>query len=150
MYKGFFITCSNKSIMYTSTTQIRVRYGETDQMGYLYYGYYALYYEQGRTEAIRQLGFTYKELEAQGVIMPVIELNAKYHRPALYDDLITVKTSIKTLDNKQTDIAFYSELYNEAGKLLNEAVVTLVFYNPKVFKRIAIPEVLYNKLIPYF
>ena len=67
--------------MYTSTTQIRVRYGETDQMGYLYYGFYALYYEQGRTEAIRQLGFTYRELEAQGIMMPVTALEARYYCP---------------------------------------------------------------------
>ncbi len=83
--------------MYESTTQVRVRYGETDQMGYLYYGYYALYYEVGRAEAIRQLGFTYKELEDMGIVMPVAELNAKYLRPALYDNLITVKTILKEL-----------------------------------------------------
>ena len=83
--------------MYTATTQIRVRYGETDQMGYLYYGFYALYYEVGRAEAIRELGFTYRQLEEMGVMMPVAELNAQYFRPALYDDLITVKTCLQAL-----------------------------------------------------
>jgi acyl-CoA thioester hydrolase len=78
--------------MYSAETKIRVRYGETDQMGYLYYGYYALYYEVGRAEAIRELGFTYKQMEDMGIMMPVAELNAKYYRPAKYDDLITVKT----------------------------------------------------------
>ncbi len=102
--------------MYTSDTQIRVRYGETDQMGYLYYGYYALYYEQGRAEAIRQLGFTYKELEEQGVMMPVVEMNAKYFRPALYDDLITVKTSLKVLDKESPRVQFHSDLYNANGE----------------------------------
>ena len=63
--------------MYTATTQIRVRYGETDQMGYLYYGFYALYYEVGRAEAIRELGYTYRELEEMGVMMPVVELNSQ-------------------------------------------------------------------------
>lgn len=136
--------------MYTSTTQIRVRYGETDQMGYLYYGFYALYYEQGRAEAIRQLGFTYKELEQQGIMMPVIEMNAKYKRPALYDDLITVKTSIKELNRDSPQIQFHSELYNEAGKLLNEGVVTLVFVDSNTKKKINLPEVLVEKLTPYF
>ena len=136
--------------MYTSTTHIRVRYGETDQMGYLYYGFYALYYEQGRAEAIRQLGFTYKELEQQGIMMPVIEMNAKYKRPALYDDLITVKTSVKVLDRDSPQIQFHSELYNEAGKLLNEGVVTLVFVDSNTQKKINLPGILVEKLAPYF
>ena len=136
--------------MYTSTTQIRVRYGETDQMGYLYYGFYALYYEQGRAEAIRELGFTYKELEEAGVLMPVVEMNAKYFRPALYDDLVTVKTSLKVLDRENPQIQFHSSLYNEAGKLLNEGVVTLVFYDPKTRRKITMPDVLYEKLSPFF
>lgn len=136
--------------MYISTTQIRVRYGETDQMGFLYYGFYALYYEQGRTEAIRQLGFTYKELEEQGIIMPVVEMNAKYKRPALYDDLITVKTILKTLNKDDSQVQFHSELYNEAGKFLNEGVVTLVFYDPKNYKKIPMPDILFEKLKNYF
>ncbi len=136
--------------MYTSTTHIRVRYGETDQMGYLYYGFYALYYEQGRAEAIRQLGFTYKELEQQGIMMPVIEMNAKYKRPALYDDLITVKTSVQVLERDSPQIQFHSELYNEAGKLLNEGVVTLVFVDSNTKKKINLPGILVEKLAPYF
>ena len=136
--------------MYTSTTQIRVRYGETDQMGYLYYGFYALYYEQGRAEAIRQLGFTYRELEEAGVLMPVVEMNAKYFRPALYDDLVTVKTSLKVLDRESPQIQFHSSLYNEAGKLLNEGIVTLVFFDPKTRKKIPMPDILFEKLHSFF
>lgn len=136
--------------MYTSTTEIRVRYGETDQMGYLYYGFYALYYEQGRTEAIRQLGLTYKSLEESGIMMPVVEMNARYLRPALYDDLITVKTSIKTLDEPDNAIRFYCELFNEKGKKLNESVVTLVFYDTKLRKKVPMPDLLRKKLLPYF
>lgn len=136
--------------MYTSTTQIRVRYGETDQMGYLYYGYYALYYEQGRTEAIRQLGFTYKALEAAGVMMPVVAMNARYLRPAQYDDLVTVKTSLHDLDKTQKEITFVSQLFNEAGKLLNEGSVSLVFIDTQTKKKIPIPELLYERLLPFF
>jgi acyl-CoA thioester hydrolase, YbgC/YbaW family len=135
--------------MYEATTQIRVRYGETDQMGYLYYGHYALYYEVGRAEAIRQLGFTYRELEEMGVMMPVVELNAQYFRPALYDDLITVKTIVKELP-QSSKIQFHSELYNEQGQLLNRGVTTLMFYDPKEKKKINMPEVLTERLQPFF
>ena len=135
--------------MFTATTQIRVRYGETDQMGYLYYGNYALYYEVGRAEAIRELGFTYRQLEEMGINMPVAELNSRYFRPAKYDDLITVKTLLKELP-EGSKIQFHSELYNESGELLNKGVTTLVFYDPKEQKTVAIPEILYNRLSPHF
>lgn len=135
--------------MLSNTTQIRVRYGETDQMGYLYYGNYALYYEVGRTNLIRELGLTYRELEAQGVIMPVAELRSKYLRPALYDDLVTVKTILKELpvDHK---ITFHSELYNEEGALLNIGATTLVFLELPDKQRMNMPAILRDKLSPYF
>lgn len=135
--------------MFIATTQIRVRYGETDQMGYLYYGNYALYYEVGRAEAIRQLGFTYRELEEMGIMMPVVELNSQYFRPALYDDLITVKTVLKEL-SEGSKIQFHSELYNEAAMLLNKGVTTLVFYDPKEKKKTNMPAELYSRLAPFF
>jgi acyl-CoA thioester hydrolase len=135
--------------MFTSTTQIRVRYGETDQMGYLYYGNYALYYEVGRAEAIRQLGFTYRQLEEMGIMMPVAELNSQYFRPALYDDLITVKTILKELPDGPK-IKFHSELYNEQGQLLNRGVTTLVFYDPKAKQKTNMPEDLQSRLAQFF
>lgn len=135
--------------MYTSTTEIRVRYGETDQMGFLYYGNYALYYESGRAEAIRQLGFTYRELEELGIFMPVVELHAQYFRPALYDDLITVKTLLEDLP-QGSRIRFHSELYNEAGQLLNKAITTLVFYDPVQKKKVNIHPELLRRLRPFF
>lgn len=135
--------------MYEATTQIRVRYGETDQMGYLYYGNYALYYEVGRTDAIRDLGLTYKAMEESGIMMPVAEVNIKYIRPALYDDLITVKTIIKEIP-EGSKISFHSELYNEKGKLLNVGVTTLAFYDPVAKKTVAMPDVLRERLMPFF
>ncbi len=135
--------------MYEATTQIRVRYGETDQMGYLYYGYYALYYEVGRAEAIRQLGFTYKQLEEMGVMMPVVDLHAQYFRPALYDDLITVKTILKELPDGPK-IKFHSELYNEQEQLLNKGVTMLVFYNPVLKQKVPMPDDLVQRLTPFF
>lgn len=135
--------------MYTSTTQIRVRYGETDQMGYLYYGNYALYYEVGRVEAIRALGFSYAELEKQGILLPVAEMNVKYLRPAFYDDLITVKTTLKELpvDHK---IRFTAELYNEEGKLLNTGAVTLVFVDANTRQKTDMPALMRERLLPFF
>ena len=135
--------------MYTSITQVRVRYGETDQMGYLYYGYYALYYEVGRAEAIRQLGYTYKQMEDAGIMMPVVALNAQYFRPALYDDLITVKTILKELPTG-SKIEFHSELFNEQEQLLNRGVTTLVFYDGKNKAKVNMPEELLIKLRPFF
>lgn len=135
--------------MFISTTTIRVRYGETDQMGYLYYGNYGLYYEVGRAEAIRELGFTYKELEDQGVIMPVAELNVKYLRPAFYDDLITVKTTLRELP-KSSKIQFHSELYNEKNELLNVGVTTLVFIDVNTKQKAGLPEELRKRLEGFF
>lgn len=135
--------------MFTATTQIRVRYGETDQMGYLYYGFYALYYEVGRAEAIRQLGFTYRQLEAEGIIMPVVELQSKYLRPAYYDDLITVKTLLKELPAGHK-IQFHSELYNERNELLNIGLTTLVFLDATTRQKGYLPNALKERLIPYF
>ncbi|MEZ2446376.1 acyl-CoA thioesterase [Chitinophaga sp. RCC_12] len=135
--------------MFISTTTIRVRYGETDQMGYLYYGNYGLYYEVGRAEAIRELGFSYRQLEEQGVIMPVAELNVKYLRPAYYDDLITVKTILKEMP-KGSKIQFHSELYNEKNELLNVGVTTLVFIDVKTKQKAGLPEALQKILAPFF
>ena len=135
--------------MFITTTQIRVRYGETDQMGYLYYGNYALYYEVGRAEAIRTLGFTYRKLEESGIMMPVIDMHVQYYRPALYDDLITVKTILKELPTG-AKIVFHTELYNEDNQLLNKGETTLVFYDPKEKKKTDMPKDLTLRLEPFF
>jgi len=118
-------------------------------MGFLYYGYYALYYESGRAEAIRDLGFTYRELEEMGIVMPVVELHAQYLRPAHYDDLITVKTTLKELPESST-IKFHTELYNEKGQLLNKGVTTLVFYDPAGRKKVTMPQLMLERLQPFF
>ncbi|MBS1782510.1 MAG: acyl-CoA thioesterase [Bacteroidetes bacterium] len=135
--------------MYISETKIRVRYGETDQMGYLYYGNYAQYYEVGRTDAFRSLGVSYRELEATGIMMPVVELQVQYFRPAYYDDLITVRTTIKEMPTG-SKIIFHSALFNEAEKLLNKGISTLVFYNNQEKKKVTIPHQIEQCLAPYF
>jgi acyl-CoA thioester hydrolase len=105
--------------MYTCDIQQRIRYGETDQMGYVYYGRYAEFYEIGRTELIRLLGMTYRDLESSGILLPVVRMNIRYHRPAAYDELITIRTVLRTLPTAR--ITFFHELFNENGELINEA-----------------------------
>jgi acyl-CoA thioester hydrolase len=111
--------------MLYSETAIRVRYAETDQMGYVYYGNYATFYEVARVEALRNVGLTYRGLESQGVLMPVLELKSKFIRPARYDDLLTIKTSIK--ERPTTRMIFSYEVYNEEEELINVGETTLVF-----------------------
>lgn len=135
--------------MYAHETQIRVRYGETDQMGYLYYGNYASYFEVGRVETIRSLGVSYKELEeVYGVWLPVVSLEQKFIRPAHYDDLLTIRSEIRELPD--THITFHVEVFNEKRKLINTGRVRLCFYDPKIKKVIPAPQFLIEKLTPFF
>jgi len=129
-------------------TKVRVRYADTDQMGYVYYGNYAAYYEIARVESLRSLGLTYKELEEQGVMMPVLENFSKYHGPATYDELITIKTSIK--ERPMVKIQFDYELYNEKDKLIHEGRTLLAFVNMKSGRPCRMPEVMAKLLDPYF
>jgi acyl-CoA thioester hydrolase len=135
--------------MYTSETQIRVRYAETDQMDVVYYGNYAQYFEVGRVEAIRQLGLSYKDMEAAGVILPVVELTAKFLRPAHYDDLLTVRTSLRELPADHR-ILFHQEVINEAGTLLTAGKVLLYFVKKGTMEKTTMPAYLAEKLAPYF
>jgi acyl-CoA thioester hydrolase len=135
--------------MYSTETHIRIHYALTDQMGMVYYGNYAQFYEIGRTEAIRELGFTYKDIEAMGIIMPVIETHSYFLRPAKYDDVITVKTILKEMPTAHA-ITFHTEIYNEAKKLLNRGETTLYFIEASGMKKISIPTQLSHKLQQYF
>jgi acyl-CoA thioester hydrolase len=134
--------------MFQHETTLRVRYGETDQMGYVYYGDYAEFLEVGRVEALRSLGFPYRRLEEEGVMLPVLELSLKYHRPARYDDLVTVRTTITALPSVR--IAFTYELHNEGGELLTEASTTLVFVDRTTMRPARAPQALIEVLRPYF
>ena len=135
--------------MFVSETQVRVRYAETDQMNVVYYGNYAQYFEVGRAESIRQLGFTYKDMEAMGVIMPVVELHCRYLRAARYDDLLTIKTTLKELPTAHR-IEFHQEVFNEAGKLLTAGHVKLYFVTANGMEKTTMPEALRQKLEPFF
>ncbi len=134
--------------MYTSDTKVRVRYGETDKMGYVYYGIYPLYYEIGRTELMREFSFSYKKIEDMGIILPVKTLDIKYHKAAQYDDLLTIRTTIKDLPGVR--ITFYYEILNEVGELLNEGTTMLIFVNEKTRKPIKAPSELLKQLDQHF
>lgn len=135
--------------MYVSTTQTRVRYAETDQMGIVYYGNYAQYFEVGRVESMRQLGYSYKEMEKDGVMLPVVEMHIKYLRSAVYDDLLTIKTTLQEMPQDHR-ISFLQEVFNEAGKLLTSGHVVLYFLDIVTRKRTLMPKELKDKLAPYF
>ncbi|MEM9836413.1 MAG: thioesterase family protein [Bacteroidota bacterium] len=135
--------------MFLHQTHHRVRYGETDQMGYLYYGNYPLLYEIGRVEMLRSLGLTYATLELEHqVMMPVMSLNMRYVRPALYDELLRISTTLRKLPSKT--ITFHVEIHNEKGKLVNGGSVKLCFVDRVNGKTIPPPEVLLEKLRPHF
>jgi acyl-CoA thioester hydrolase len=135
--------------MLVSNTQVRVRYGEVDQMGFLYYGNYGLYYEVGRAEMIREAGYPYGEMEKDGVVMPVVKMNVKYLRPARYDELLTIETTMKEL-SQHPFVTFHHKIFNEQNELINKGEVTLTFFDPKTQKRVSMPERLLSYLKPYF
>jgi acyl-CoA thioester hydrolase len=135
--------------MFEATHAVRVRYAETDQMNVVYHGNYAQYFEVARAESIRELGFTYKDMEAMGIIMPIVELCIKYIRPAHYDDLLTIKTILKELP-ADYKIEFLQEVYNETGKLITTGKVVLYFINAKTGEKATMPKELYDKISPYF
>lgn len=122
----------------THETKLRVRYGETDQMGYAYYGWYAQYFEVARVELLRSLGTDYRTLEEQGVMLPVLEFKIKYLKPARYDDLLTIRTRVPEMPRAR--IRFEYETLNEAGELLNQGETTLVFVDKKTGRPCAAPE----------
>lgn len=140
---------TNAIKMYEHATNVRVRYAETDRMDVVYYGNYAMYFEIGRVEAIRHLGVSYKDIEDMGIILPVVELNIKYLRPAKYDDLITIKSQIKTIPTDHV-IVFDQEVYNESGKLLTIGQVKLYFMDADMGKRAEMPAIMKEKLAVYF
>lgn len=128
-----------------TTTTLRVRYGETDKMGIVYYGNYATYLEQGRTEWLRDMGFSYKWMEDNGIHLPVVELNIKYKAPARYDDVLTVTTTLKKIPTYS--IEFTYEIHNQEGQLLITGETSLVFVNSITNKLQRAPNYLLEKLV---
>jgi len=133
--------------MVINETQLRVRYGETDQMGYAYYGKYAEYFEVGRVELVRRLGIPYKEVEAKGIMMPVSELLVNYKRPAKYDDLLTIRTLVK--ERPRSFFLFDYEIFNEEAELLATGHVKLAFVDMERMRPVRAPEFVLKAIDTY-
>ena len=124
--------------MVTYDTKYRVCYGDTDRMGVMYYGNYPRLYEIGRTDLIRNIWKSYREVEESGIILPVRTLNAVYHKPAIYDELLTIRTIIKEIP--KVKFLLFSQIYNEKGELINEGEVMLGFIDALTGKPRRAPE----------
>ena len=133
----------DKEYLYHETT-VRVTYRDTDRMGYSYYGNYPTYFEIGRTEFLRELGLTYKQLEDDGYLLPISKMTIQYHKPALYDELLTVRTIYKKLHSVKVE--FLHEIYNEKKELINTAGILLVFVSAETRRPVQAPEY-YMKLL---
>jgi acyl-CoA thioester hydrolase len=139
--------------MYISETQVRVRYSETDQMNFVYYGHYAAYFEVGRVEALRQLGLTYAAMEREhGILLPVMNMHVRFLRPALYDELLTIRTIVPRMPGR--DIIFISEVLRPGKRSKLELVaggrIALCFLEAQTRKRRDCPEFLQDQLQTYF
>lgn len=134
--------------MYQASTTVRVRYGETDQMGYVYYGVYAMYYEVARVESLRQLGLTYKEIEAMGVIMPVLENHSRFLAPGRYDEVLTIVTTVR--EKPGVKIRFEYEIFNQESRLIHQGETVLAFVDQKSNRPCRPPQEMQNVLEPYF
>jgi acyl-CoA thioester hydrolase len=134
--------------MFQSISQVRVRYSETDQMGVVYHGNYASYFEIGRTDALRVLGLTYKKFEDEDIMMPVLDMSCKFMKPAYYDELLTIKTTMHSMPTVR--LKFDYEIFNENDELITIGSVTLVSMNKTTRKPCNSPADLVNSLKPYF
>ena len=130
--------------MKSANLQFRVRYAETDQMGVVYYGNYAQYFEMGRTEWLRSLGITYRWMEENGIQLPVLDLQVTYKKPAKYDDLLTIKTTLVKMPTVR--IQFYYEIESEKGELITSGTTTLAFVDMKTKKPTMAPDYILEKL----
>lgn len=134
--------------MVSHQLKIRTRYAETDQMGIVNNGHYLFYYEEGRNALIRDLGISYKEIEARGTMMPLIDAQIRYLKPAFFDEELTLTTSIK--EKPLSKIVFHYEITNEKLEIINQGTTTLVFVDSKSFKPKRIPDFLADVFKPYF
>lgn len=135
--------------MFSHSTPIRIHYALTDQMGVVYHGHYAQFFEIARTESIRSLGFSYKMLEETGIMMPVVDMHTRFLKPVRYDELITVTVMLRELP-QQHKVTFYGEIHNEVGELCTAGTVTLYFIDMKTLKKAHMPAAMLEKLEGFF
>jgi len=135
--------------MLKGTTEYRVRYADTDQMGYLYYGHYARMYEIGRAELLRSTGVTYHQCEADyQIMMPVLEMSCRYKLPALYDQILIIHTELREIPRRM--LHFYHEIYNEEEVLLNTGEVKLFYVDMKSNKPVSCPQFLLERFSKHY
>ena len=134
--------------MFQHEVKVRVRYAETDQMGYVYYGNYATYFEVGRVEAMRAAGFSYKEMEDRGIMMPVLNLQVNYLSPGRYDEELIVKVTIPSMPTLK--IRFEYECTGEDGRKICTGETTLVWVNKETGRPVRMPEDLMKLLGRHF
>lgn len=135
---------NTKNILKKHKTSVRIRYAETDQMGVVYHGNYAQFFEIGRTEWLRSLGVTYKYMEKTGVMLPVISLSCNFKKSALYDDELTICTVLKKIPSVK--IEFDYEIINQNNELICTGNTILAFINMKTKKPMRCPEYILNKI----
>lgn len=135
--------------MLTRTISIRVRYAETDKMGVVYHGNYATYCEVARVELFRQIGLPYKELEDSGVMLPVTKLEFKFFKPAFYDELLTIETSVLQIP-KSARIIFGYKIFNSAKELITEALSELAFVHIESGRPVRCPEKMRKRIESLF
>ncbi len=135
--------------MFVYESKVRVRYAETDQMGVVHHGNYAQYYELARTECFEACsGMSYESMEADGVMLPILEMHAKFIKPALYNQVLTIKSIVKTLPTVRLNVEY--EIYNEANELINTGSTLLVFVNKQTRRPCPPPENFMKNVRPYF
>jgi len=133
--------------MIASKNEIRIRYDEVDKMGYVYHGNYAKYYHISRTELLRKIGISDKELENHNIILPVIEMSIKYIKPIFYDDIITIKTSLYNIPTSR--MIFHHEVRSNNNEMINRATSTVAFVDINTRKPMKAPRFIVNKIKSY-
>jgi len=128
----------------SNTSTFRIRYGETDQMGVVYHGNYAAFFELGRTEWLRSLGVSYKDMEAKGIMLPVISLTCSFKKSAYYDEVLNIQTTLTQAPTAR--IEFLYEITNEKKEVITTGNSVLVFIDMKTKKPMRCPEWLLQKL----
>lgn len=134
--------------MISSDVKYRVIYRDTDKMGVVYHANYIVFYEIARNEMFRNLGIPYSELEKMGIVTPIVEIESKYKAPAYYDDLLTIRATIKELPVAKIDVEY--EVFNEGGRLLNVGRTRLGYVNMERMRPCRAPQELIERLSQYF
>ena len=134
--------------MITHDTQIRVLYRDTDKMGVVYHANYIVFYEAARNEMFRAIGLPYTFLEQMNIAMPIVEVESQYKAPAFYDEVLTVRATLKELPEVRAVIEY--EIFNEAGTVINTGKTVLGYVNMDRKRPCRAPKEFIDELQKYF